>query len=86
MKQSLVLCSVDGIFHLTPFVDLGTLWNTNDVDIETDFLASVGLGLNFSTGNGLNARIDWGIPLVDVETRGDSLQEDGIHFSLDFGF
>ncbi|MEM9275615.1 MAG: ShlB/FhaC/HecB family hemolysin secretion/activation protein [Cyanobacteria bacterium P01_F01_bin.143] len=77
---------LDGIMHLTPFVDLGSIWNTSDVDIDTDFLASVGLGLNFSTGSGLNARIDWGIPLVDVETRGDSLQEDGIHFSLDFGF
>ena len=77
---------LDGILHLTPFVDLGTIWNTNDVEIDTDFLAAVGLGLNFSSGNGFNARIDWGIPLVDVEKRGDSLQEDGIHFSLDFGF
>ncbi|MGK7895909.1 MAG: ShlB/FhaC/HecB family hemolysin secretion/activation protein [Xenococcus sp. (in: cyanobacteria)] len=77
---------MNGIFHLTPFVDLGTIWNTSDVEIDTDFLAAVGLGLNFSAGNGFNARIDWGIPLVDVEKRGDSLQEDGIHFSLDFGF
>ncbi|WP_238568939.1 ShlB/FhaC/HecB family hemolysin secretion/activation protein [Xenococcus sp. PCC 7305] len=77
---------LDGIFHLTPFVDLGSIWNTSDVEIDTDFLASVGLGLNFSTGTGLNARIDWGIPLVTVDKRGDSLQEDGIHFSLDFGF
>lgn len=77
---------MDGILHLTPFIDLGTIWNTNDVEIDTDFLAAIGLGLNFSTGYGFNARIDWGIPLVDVEKRGDSLQEDGIHFSLDFGF
>ncbi len=77
---------LDGVLHLTPFVDLGTIWNSNDVEIDTDFLAAVGLGLNFSAGNGLNARIDWGIPLVDVDKRGDSLQEDGIHFSLDFGF
>ena len=77
---------MDGILHLTPFVDLGTIWNTSDVKIDTDFIAAVGLGLNFSSGNGFNARIDWGIPLVDVEKRGDSLQEDGIHFSLDFGF
>ena len=76
----------DGILHLTPFVDLGTIWNNDDAVIDTDFLAAVGLGLNFSAGNGLNARIDWGIPLVDVEKRGDSLQENGIYFSLDFGF
>ena len=77
---------LDGILHLTPFVDLGTIWNTDDVAIDSDFLAAVGLGLNFNTGNGFNARIDWGIPLVDVRTQGDSLQENGIHFSLDFGF
>ena len=77
---------LDGVLHLTPFVDLGTIWNNDDAVIDTDFLAAVGLGLNFSAGNGLNARIDWGIPLVDVEKRGDSLQENGIYFSLDFGF
>ena len=77
---------IDGLLHLTPFVDLGTIWNSSDLEIDTDFIAAVGLGLNFSTGNGFNARIDWGIPLVDVRTQGDSLQENGIHFSLDFGF
>ena len=77
---------LDGVLHLTPFVDLGTIWNSDDVEIDTDFIAAVGLGLNFSAGNGFNARIDWGIPLVDVENQGDSLQENGIHFALDFGF
>lgn len=76
----------NGVLQLTPFVDLGTIWNREDVAIDTDFLAAIGLGLNFSAGNGFNARIDWGIPLVDVVTQGDSLQENGIHFSLNFGF
>ena len=77
---------LDGVLQLTPFVDLGTIWNSDDLEIDTDFIAAVGLGLNFSAGNGFNARIDWGIPLVDVENQGDSLQENGIHFALDFGF
>ncbi len=77
---------LDGVLQLTPFVDLATIWNTNDLEIDTDLIAAVGLGLNFSAGNGFNARLDWGIPLVDVNTQGNSLQENGIHFSLDFGF
>ena len=77
---------LDGVLQLTPFVDLATIWNTNDLEIDTDLIAAVGLGLNFSAGNGFNARLDWGIPLVDVDTQGNSLQENGIHFSLDFGF
>lgn len=77
---------IDGVVQLTPFIDLGTIWNSNDLEIDNDFLASIGIGLNFSAGNGFNARLDWGIPLVDVDTQGDSLQEDGIYFSLNWSF
>ena len=77
---------IDGVLQLTPFIDMGTIWNADDTEISNDFLASIGIGLNFSAGNGFNARIDWGIPLVDVDTQGDSLQEDGIHFSLNWNF
>lgn len=77
---------IDGVMQLTPFVDMGTIWNTDDTEISNDFLASVGIGLNFSAGNGFNARFDWGIPLIDVDSQGDSLQEDGLHFSLNWSF
>ena len=77
---------IDGVMQLTPFVDMGTIWNSDETEIDTDFLAAVGIGLNFSAGNGFNARLDWGIPLVDVETQGDSLQEDGLYFSLNWSF
>lgn len=77
--------SINGVVQLTPFVDLGTIWNS-DTDIDSDFLAAIGLGLNFSAGNGFNARLDWGIPLVDSEQRGDSLQENGVYFTLNWNF
>ena len=77
---------IDGVMQLTPFVDMGTIWNSDDTEINNDFLASIGIGLNFTVGNGFNARIDWGIPLVDVDSRGDSLQEDGIYFTLHWSF
>jgi hemolysin activation/secretion protein len=77
---------IDGVMQLTPFVDLGTIWNSDDTDIDSNFLAAVGIGLNFSAGNGFNARLDWGIPLVDVDNQGDSLQEDGIYFTINWNF
>ncbi|AFZ37635.1 surface antigen (D15) [Stanieria cyanosphaera PCC 7437] len=77
---------LDGIMQLTPFFDLGTVWNSDDVPIEQDFLSAVGIGLNFSAGNRLNARLDWGIPLVNLENSGNSLQENGVYFSINYNF
>ncbi|MEM6612044.1 MAG: ShlB/FhaC/HecB family hemolysin secretion/activation protein [Cyanobacteria bacterium P01_C01_bin.72] len=77
---------IDGVLQLTPFVDMGTIWNSDETEISNDFLASIGIGLNFNAGNGFNARLDWGIPLVDVDSQGDSLQEDGIYFNLNWSF
>lgn len=77
---------IDGVVQLTPFIDLGTVWNSDEVEIDQDFLSAVGIGLNFSAGNSFNARLDWGIPLNDIDNQGDSLQEDGIHFSINYNF
>ena len=33
---------------------------------------------------GLNVRLDYGIPLVGVRNRGDSLQDNGFYFSLQY--
>ncbi len=77
---------IDGVVQLAPFFDIGTVWNKNELNvISNDFLAAVGIGINFSVADRLNARLDWGIPLVDVDTQGDSLQESGIYFSINFG-
>ncbi len=77
---------IDGLVQIAPFFDFGTVWNSDDLEVSNSALPSIGVGLNFSTGTNFNARLDWGIPLVDVKTEGDSLQEDGIYFSLDYNF
>ncbi len=77
---------IDGVVQLTPFIDLGSVWNNDETNIDNDFLASVGLGLNFNIADTFNARLDWGIPLMNVDSQGDSLQESGIHFSIDTNF
>lgn len=82
----LKLRKIDSLVQITPFFDVGTVWNSGDLEIENSTLPAVGIGLNFSRGTNFNARLDWGIPLTDVNTGGDSLQEDGIYFSLDYNF
>ncbi len=77
---------IDGLVQIAPFFDFGTVWNSDELKVSNSALPSIGVGLNFSTGTNFNARLDWGIPLVNVETEGNSLQEDGIYFSLDYNF
>lgn len=74
-------------FEVIPFVDFGKVWNTKrriPQDINT--LVSVGVGFQTTVGDNLKARIDWGIPLVELDSVGDSLQENGIYFSLQTKF
>lgn len=70
--------------QLTPFADIGTGWNHNGPDLETNTLASVGLGLLWQQSDRFTARLDWGIPLISVGSRGDTLQESGLYFSLNY--
>jgi hemolysin activation/secretion protein len=76
----------DSVLQLTPFVDFATLWNNGDSDLEDNSLASVGLGLRFNVGDKFNARLDWGIPLTDINDNEDkdTLQENGIYFQVEY--
>ncbi|NET43421.1 ShlB/FhaC/HecB family hemolysin secretion/activation protein [Okeania sp. SIO2B3] len=74
----------DAVLQLTPFVDFGTVWNSNDVELVEETLSSVGVGLRIQVGTRFSAQLDWGIPFVDIDTNGDSLQEDGIYFYLKY--
>ena len=77
----------DTSLQLTPFVDFGTVWNSNDfeddLDLETNTLVSTGIGLRLQVSDRFTSRLDWGIPLVDLDTSGDSWQENGVYFSLE---
>ncbi len=70
-------------FQLTPFVDVGTVWNTDNLSISPNTLVSTGIGLRIQVDDYLAARLDWGIPLVKLETNGDTLQENGVYFSVE---
>jgi hemolysin activation/secretion protein len=75
---------IKGVLQLTPFVDFGTAWNRDEEKIDPETLVSVGVGLNWQQGDRLNARIDWGIPLVDVDSDKNTLQESGVYFSINY--
>ena len=44
----------------------------------------MGLGLRLLVKDIFTARLDWGIPLNDFENNIDTLQGDGLYFSLEF--
>ncbi|ERT03556.1 polypeptide-transport-associated ShlB-type domain protein [Lyngbya aestuarii BL J] len=33
---------------------------------------------------GLNLRLDYGVPLVDLQDRGNNIQDDGFYFSVTY--
>ncbi|MGH2414926.1 MAG: ShlB/FhaC/HecB family hemolysin secretion/activation protein, partial [Microcystaceae cyanobacterium] len=71
------------VLQVIPFVNFGAGWNNNGTtNPDPNTLASVGLGLQFQQSDRLSARFDWGIPLVDVESTGNTLQEDGFYFTV----
>lgn len=70
--------------QLTPFLDFGTVWNNSDVELRKNTLYSVGVGLRLLIGNNFTAQLDWGIPLVDLDYPVNSLQDNGIHFSIQY--
>ena len=70
---------------VVPFFDVGTSWsNSEDVEREEDTAASFGVGLQLNLDDSLRARIDYGIPLVDIEDNDNSLQEKGLYLSLEY--
>jgi hemolysin activation/secretion protein len=71
--------------QVVPFVDFGKGWNTERENPETTTLASVGLGLLWQSDN-FSARLDWGIPLVELESSQRTWQENGVYFQLNSTF
>ncbi|MDR9404097.1 MAG: ShlB/FhaC/HecB family hemolysin secretion/activation protein, partial [Halothece sp. Uz-M2-17] len=62
------------IFKLAPFFDLGTVINKDDnpnqIAQDKTVIAGLGLGLLWTPTTDLNIRLDYGIPLVDLDDGG----------------
>ncbi len=72
-----------GILQIIPFFDIGTAWNNSGIEnADTSTLVSLGMGLQWRNNDDFIARLDWGIPLVNVDSRDRTWQENGLLFSL----
>ena len=71
-------------FQVAPFLDLGTVWNDSDnTDLpDQTFLAGIGAGLLWEMLPDFNIRLDFALPLVDLNDRGENIQDNGIYFSV----
>jgi hemolysin activation/secretion protein len=76
------LTSDPRVLQLAPFFEIGTAWNNRDIDPDPATIASLGLGLRWLITPDLSLRLDYGIPLISVGERGNSLQENGLYFSV----
>jgi hemolysin activation/secretion protein len=74
------------LLQVTPFIDFGYGWNHSGENPDPNTLVGVGAGLLLNINNGLTARFDWGVPLVSVDSQKNTLQENGLYFSLGISF
>ncbi|BDI19920.1 hypothetical protein ANSO36C_57220 [Nostoc cf. commune SO-36] len=74
---------IDSTLQVIPFVDFGVGWNSSGMENpDPNTLAALGLGLRWSQGDRFTIRLDWGIPLVSVNSSDRTLQDNGLYFSL----
>jgi hemolysin activation/secretion protein len=76
------LASDSSRLQLAPSFEIGTVWNDRDIDPDPATIASLGLGLRWQMAPDLSLRLDYGLPLISVSDRGNSLQDNGIYFSV----
>ena len=72
------------IVQIAPFLDTGAAWNYTNNPGGNNVLVGTGVGLLWQQDDNLSARLDYGIPLVDIDSDGDSLQDNGIYFSIQY--
>ncbi|MGA7937328.1 MAG: ShlB/FhaC/HecB family hemolysin secretion/activation protein [Kovacikia sp.] len=72
-----------GVVQLASFFDLGTLWNSSNIAIANpQVLISTGVGLRWQRDPLISFRLDWGFPLTSFDRQGNTLQDNGIYFSI----
>jgi len=75
-----------GLLQIAPFIDFGIGWNHSGAKVnpDSDVLLGAGLGLIWSMSDRLNARIDYGIPLISVDSGDKTWQEKGFYFRINY--
>ena len=79
--------SGNSILQVAPFIDAGLVWNAGEnpnTQPDQTFLAGVGVGVLWKPIPRMNMRLDYGLPLINLDDRGDNIQDDGLYFSLGY--
>ncbi|MFP4008197.1 MAG: ShlB/FhaC/HecB family hemolysin secretion/activation protein, partial [Spirulinaceae cyanobacterium] len=83
---------LDSAIQIAPFFNFGQVWNTpgnpNQLPSQT-FLAAAGIGFSwqqFMGIAGLNLRLDYAYPVIELRDRGQNLQDQSLYFSLTYQF
>jgi hemolysin activation/secretion protein len=84
IELRLPLTSDPNVLQISPFFDIGTTWNNRELNPDPAMLASLGLGLRWLITPDLSVRLDYGIPLIDSNNEGDTLQDNGIYFFIQY--
>ncbi|GAB4477465.1 MAG: hypothetical protein OHK0037_39430 [Elainellaceae cyanobacterium] len=67
---------------LISFLDAGHAWNIDLDNPEDDFLLGIGAGLRWEALPNLVLGLDYGLPLIEARSQGDSLQDNGLYLSV----
>jgi hemolysin activation/secretion protein len=80
--------SGEATLQLAPFIDMGAVWNSDDNPDnnlgDDTFLIGIGLGVIWQPVSGLNLRLDYAPPLIDLDDdiKGDDIQDHGLYFGV----
>ena len=73
--------------QIAPFFDAGVIWNVDDnpnlLQRQT-FLAGVGMGILWQPIPRLNFKLDYGLPLVELDDKGNNAQDRGFYFNVGY--
>ncbi|WP_334977835.1 ShlB/FhaC/HecB family hemolysin secretion/activation protein [Nostoc sp.] len=75
---------LQGTLQVAPFIDFGTVWNTDRENPNPNTLVGSGLGLLWQMGDKFTARLDWGIPLINIDNSKRTWQENGVYFQMEY--
>ncbi|WP_434686314.1 ShlB/FhaC/HecB family hemolysin secretion/activation protein [Pseudanabaena minima] len=77
------------IFQIAPFIDLGAIWNNGNnptPSLSQNFLVAGGLGVIIEPIKNFVIRIDAALPFINLQGRGNNLQDAAVYFSTNYLF
>ena len=77
------------LFQVAPFIDLGTVWNNGNNPTPSqsqNFLAATGIGIIIEPIERLILKLDAALPFINLQERGNNLQDAAVYFSTSYQF